>query len=115
MNGLEEMIADFCRRNLCDYTPDICRRVMDANETILDNDGFLVFNTVENELHIIFCYARPGNHYVCNQLLTTAYHIGRSRGCTVAQMITRRDAKAMQKRLPDYHPVGVIFEKELVQ
>ena len=114
MGFLPEMVADFCRRNECRYTPEQILRVMDNNLTIVDMDGFLTFNMVENELHILFCYAIPQNHYVCNQLLEAAYKIGRSNGCTRVQMITRRNERAMQRRLPDYKPAGIIFEKELV-
>lgn len=114
MPSIKSMVEDFCQRNLCEYTPEMCFRVMNNNQTIIDEQGFLVFNIIEQELHIIFCYAVPENHYICKQMVELAEKIGKTKGCTVSQFITRRNEKAMERLMTGFHPVGTIFEKELV-
>lgn len=110
---LDEMIIDFCKRAETDYTPDHVKKMMESNYYITTDEGFIVFNFVQDEVHCFFCYVVPGSPNVFKEFVKTLEVLGKAKGCRKAKFITRRD-KAFARVMKDYKPCAIMFEKELL-
>lgn len=111
MMDLAQMIDDFCRRAPGDYTPEQIIAAIKDNHILADDDCFIVFAAVQDEIHMLFPYAPRGKSI--EAVRRKLEDLARSNGYKRIQIITDRE-KAFARKFKDYRPIGVLFEKELI-
>lgn len=109
---LDEMLVDFCKRAKTDYTPENVKICMENNHHILTEDGFMVFNIVQDEAHVLFCYVVPGKKDTFKNFVYFIEAFAKMNGCRKVKFATKRD-KAFSRVLKDYKPYAILYEKEL--
>lgn len=108
---LSEMIQDFCRRAPGNYTPEKIITAIRDNNIIIDDDCFIVFADIQDEIHMLFPYAPHGKSI--DPIRRKLEQQAKERGFKRIQIITDRE-KAYARKFKDYKPIGVLFSKELI-
>ena len=107
---MDELIAGFLRRSRSRYTAGHIKKALQDNLSIVTEDGFIIFNIVQDECYILFCYVRPGKDVTPFKEAVELY--AKLQGCRYVKFLTNRE-KAFARRFKDYRPTARLFEKEM--
>jgi hypothetical protein len=106
-----DMIADYCRRAKAKHTPEDIAYIISQNHVLHDENGFICFAPVLDEIHMLFAYAAPGKSIrpLKDRLETSAKEAGFKR----TKFSTDRP-EVFGRLFPDYKPIATLFGKELI-
>lgn len=110
---LDTMIFDYIKRARFEHcTVDMVKKDITEGISIVTDDGFLVMNIFDNELHVIHCYTKLSAPTLFKDFVTITDLTAKRFGCKVILFTTRR-AKAFEKVLgpQGYNPYAIVFAK----
>lgn len=112
---LDTMIPDYIKRcKFHHYTIDMIKKDIAEGISIVTDDGFLVMNIFDNELHVVHTYAKPTAKTLFKDFLTIIDLTAKRFGCKVILFVTRRE-KAFDKLLgpQGYKPYATMFGRDV--
>ncbi|WP_434132194.1 hypothetical protein KIAC18_003979 [Sporomusa sphaeroides] len=113
--NLDTMISDYIKRARFEHcTADMVKKDIAEGISIVTDDGFLVMNIFDNELHVVHCYAKPAAQTLFKDFVTITDLTAKRFGCKVILFTTRRP-KAFEKVLgpQGYSPYAIVFAKQV--
>lgn len=106
-----DMIADYCRRSKTRRTPEEIAYTIGRNHVLHNENGFICFAPMQDEIHMFFAYAAPGKSI--RPLKDELERRAKEAGCRRTKFATDRP-EVFMRLFPDYQPIAVILGKELI-